>query len=146
MIAARHANKHPSLSGKRRPWDSRSAAVLLVALVCVCAASALIITLVQLARTDRDASQTESWRLQAGWLVESGLERAAAALASDGGYTGQTWRIPADELGGKDGAVVKITVERPPEQPGRRRVHVRADYPDHPRHRARKSKQVIVDL
>ena len=40
---------------------------------------------------------TFGWNAQAQLLVESGMERAAAQLAADADYSGETWKIPAEE-------------------------------------------------
>ena len=120
--------------------------MLLVILVCIGVASVVFMSLVRLAVAERGALQLEGWRVQAVWLVESGLQRAAARLAADAEYEGETWRIPAEALAGPDGAVVEIEVQALPQEPRRRSVRVRADCPDHPQHRARQSKQVVMQL
>ena len=84
--------------------------------------------------------------MQAAWLAESALQRAAGRLAIDDTYTGETWTIPAEELTGTDGGLVVIEVAAVPNDPSRREVRVRADYPNHPQHRARQSRQTIVQL
>ncbi|MHC4179342.1 MAG: hypothetical protein ACYSWU_17655, partial [Planctomycetota bacterium] len=61
-------------------------------------------------------------------------------------YAGETWTLSADQLGGSEVAVVTIGVETVPEQLNRRLVRVQADYPDHPQHRSRQTKQVWVQL
>jgi hypothetical protein len=88
----------------------------------------------------------QACQVQAAWLAESGLERAAWRLAAEADYAGETWALSADQLAAADPAVVQIRVETMPEQPHRRVVHVQADYPDHPQHRARESKQAVVEL
>jgi hypothetical protein len=110
-------------------------------------ATLIFLAILKTAVAERGAMETRQWQEQAAWLAESGLERAAARLAADPGYRGETWTIPAAELGGQDGAVVRIEVEPDAEQPERRRrVSVQADYPDDPRHRARRSKEIAVRL
>ena len=121
-------------------------AVLMVALVCVIIASVVFLSVLRVARMERQRLETEAWQVQAGWLAESGLERAAARLADQPGYTGETWNVPAGLLGGQDAAVVQIRVEAVPGKPKNRLVRVQADYPDHPQERARESKQAVVHL
>ena len=99
-----------------------------------------------MAGTGRQAMQTESWRLQAAWLAESGLERAARQLQLDAEYAGETWTIAEEALAGGEAGVVEIEVEEIAGRPDRRLVRVRADYPDHPRHRARQSKHAVVRI
>ena len=78
--------------------------------------------------------------------IEYSRNRAAARLAADPGYQGETWNVPAEQLAGSDAAVVNIEVQPAGEQPDLRLVSVRADYPDHPRHRARQTKRALVQL
>jgi hypothetical protein len=67
-------------------------------------------------------------------------------LSTSGGYAGETWNIPANELNGPAPGVVRIVVETPARQPRRRRVRVEADYPANSDTRARQSKEVSWDL
>ena len=113
-------------------------------IVCVVVATAAMYSLVRLAMGQRVRVEAESRRLQCVWLAESALDRAAWRLAADPKYPGETWKVAADALGGTDPAVVLIQVEPLPEQPMRRLVRVRADYPDHPIDRVRLSKQAVV--
>jgi Tfp pilus assembly protein PilX len=124
----------------------RRGAVLIVAMVCVAVATAAMISLVRLAMAQRNRLGAEALRLQCAWLAESALERAAWRLAADPKYPGETWNLPADTFGGSDPAAVTIQVEPIPEQPMRRLVRVRADYPDHPEDRVRLSRQAVVEL
>ena len=128
-----------------RPCRDRRGAVLVVAIVCVAVASILMVAIAQSLAAGRKTTQAGSWQLQAAWLAQSGLERAAWRLAADADYQGETWAIPPDQLPGHTGAVVLIEVTPIADQPDRRLVRVRADYPDHSRHRARQTTWVIVD-
>jgi type II secretory pathway component PulK len=119
---------------------------MLMAIVAIGVAAAIFLALFRQSFLERSALRVEAWEAQAAWLVESGLERAAARLADDPEYRGETWRIPAEAFEGKDAAVVQIEVEGAADQAGRRSVRVRADYPDAPQHRARKSKQLTVEV
>ncbi len=124
----------------------RRGVVLLVGIVCLAVASVLFLSLLRLSVAERHRVDTEAWQLQAAWLAESGLERAAARLAADPEYQGETWSLPADVLGTQDDAAVRIQVENVPDDPHRRTVRVEADYPDHPQRRARYSKQVVFHV
>jgi len=133
-------------SGSRARRVRRRGVVLLVAIVCIAIASMIFLSLLQLSVAERRRVETASWQVQAAWLAESGIERAAAQLAADPDYRGETWNLSTDALGGPHEAVVTIQVETIPQRQQRRLVHVRADYPDHPQHRARQSKQVAIDV
>ncbi len=94
----------------------------------------------------RTVQSAEFRALQAGWLAESGLERASVRLAEDPDYSGETWVVPSADLGGLDGARVEIRVEPIDNQPALRRVRVRADYPDNRWTRVRRTKTGILEL
>jgi hypothetical protein len=118
----------------------------MIALVCVAVASVVLLALLRLAVAWGDVARDEEQHLQANWLVESALDRAAARLAADADYAGETWRVAPQLLGGREAAVVKIEVERLPESPARRRICVRADYPEDTPHRVRQSKQFEIEI
>lgn len=116
----------------------------MIALVCVVVASLVLVGLARLVVAERDRVRAELWQVQASWLAESGIQRAAARLAADPAYRGETWNIPAEALGGQDRGVVRIEVETSPQQPGQRLIRVQADYPDDPVHRVRRTREVAV--
>ena len=127
---------------QRRP--ARRAMVTFVVLVCLVMITLIGGGLLRLARSERASIRAEERGLQADWLAESALERASAILANDGDYRGETWSIPAVEFGGTDSGSVRIEVEDDPDDSSRRVIKVRADYPDEPERRVRRSKRAIV--
>ncbi len=135
----------PPRVNRVRPCPRR-AAVLVVVLVCVGVASVIFASLLSGLASQHSAARTDEWQVQAAWLAESGLERAASRLRSDAKYAGETWRIPADVLGGPSGAAVRIEIQTLPDQPGRRLVRVQADFPDDARRWARESRQTAVPV
>jgi hypothetical protein len=120
-------------------------AVLLVVLVCLALATGMFVLVVKQVGAERKELELNQWSLQAAWLAEAGVERAAAKLAADPKYLGETWTISAAELAGDEGGVVRIRVETVVGKPERRTVHIEADYPDAPERRCRQVKQVTVD-
>ncbi|MBN2475806.1 MAG: hypothetical protein JXB62_14435 [Pirellulales bacterium] len=118
----------------------------MVAIACLVIVSALLVSAVKLVALGRKATDVHSWRIQAGWLAESGLERAAARLAADAAYAGETWTLSAEQLGGRSGATVEITLESVADRPDQRLVRVQANYPDHPHHRVQENRQAVVPL
>ncbi len=119
---------------------------MLVAVVCIAVASVIFLSLLRLSVAERTRVETEAWQVQAAWLAESALERAAARLADDPDYQGETWNLSADDLGTRYGAAVTIQAETIPERKQRRLIRVEADYPDRSQRRARRSKQLVVEV
>ena len=125
---------------------TRYGAILIIVLACVAIASIVFMSIAKVVGAQRRSTQKEVWRMEATWLAESGLQRAAARLADDADYSGETWNLTAEQLGLADAAVVKIEIDALPDAPNQRTVRVRADYPNHPQHRCRYTKSVAVWL
>ncbi len=144
-------------TNRRRPRGrNRRGAILILAMVCVAITMSIMALLVRFALVHHATQKNQHRAAQANWLVCSALDRAAARLAIDPSYTGETWKIPAEEflaseqasetaLPGK-AALVRIEVKPVADSPDQRTIHVTADYPDDPKHRARRSKQITVAL
>ncbi len=133
-------------SGARPNRSNRQGVAIILGLVCLAMASVLMAVVTRIALIERGAARDESRRVQTAWLVESALDRARARLAADPDYSGETWKITPDALGGRHGAAVLIEVVASDEDPRQRIVRVRADYPEDPVNRVRKSKQLLVTL
>jgi Tfp pilus assembly protein PilV len=120
--------------------------VLLAVLVCVVLVSLIALTLIKLTLAQRSQVQRELWRTQADWLAESGLERAAAKLANNSDYAGETWSVSAEQIGGGRAGEVHIKVSPMDGQPQQRRVREQAIFPAGTDQRAKSSKQVTVSV
>ena len=128
--------------GSDRKQRNRRGAILVVILVCFVVAAAMFVTLGRQSVIQRREAETQLWTAQAQWIAEAALERAAARLAADANYSGETWTISAAELGGSDAAKARIHVEKIAGSSGLRMVRVEADYPDDPVHRSRWTKKL----
>jgi hypothetical protein len=126
------------------PQRRRQGAIAVIALIALLVASMIGATLVKMTLAHARQIRTEEVRLQCGWLVQSGLDRAEARLAGQPGYTGETWDVPAAELAGP--AQVQITVEPVENESSRRSVTVVAVYPVQATLRARLSRRYLVSL
>ncbi len=73
----------------------------------------------------------ERRRAQADWLAQSGWSLALTRLQSDAEYKGETWEIPATELGGADAGRVRISVTTPTAETsaGTKDVSIIAEFP-----------------
>lgn len=134
---------------KCRQSKNRRGGTTLVVLVCLSVLALVAASLLRETLIRRDQIEADHRRFQADWLVEAGLERAAAQLAADPSYPGETWDIPAEALGGRP-AVVAIEVQPIEDEDGpdanARTVHVRADYPSDgdSSDRARRTKTIVI--
>ena len=83
---------------------------------------------------DRSTTQaTESSRPRdLGRLAGRSRPVHVVRLAADANYRGETWKISAADLEGRDDATVAIRVKLVPGKADRRAVRVQADYPSDP--------------
>ena len=125
--------------------NHRRGVIVIVVIVCLMVAAAIIVLVARQAGMQRRTQRTSHWGVQAEWLAEAGIERAAARLAANAAYVGETWHIAAADLGGDDAAEVRIKTEAIANHPGQRMIRVEADYPIAPELRCRRVKQMLVD-
>eukprot|EP00913_Durusdinium_trenchii_P008836 g8302.t1 len=97
-----------------RNASKRDGAIIIFAMIALLLASAISVAMLKTAFAERRLAMREQTRVQANWLMQSGLERAAARIAKNSDYKGETWKIPATELGGRHAGTVVITVAAVP--------------------------------
>lgn len=123
------------------PFMRRAGVALLIVLTALVVVGASISLALRANLAARAEARRTARRLQAEYLAVAGYDLAAAQLAADANYTGQTWDLAAEELGGQDRAVVVIEVAASAVGERTRAVTVVADYPaeaasvDRERHR-----------
>jgi type II secretory pathway component PulK len=106
----------------------------------------IFLSVLKLIAVQRQSVELQTRQIQAAWLAESAVERAAARLTAEASYRGETWSIPAGEFGGRDGATVVIRVEDAISKSKQRTIHVDADYPEIADQRVRQSREVTVRI
>jgi hypothetical protein len=95
---------------------------------------------------ERQQVRAAERRLQADWLAEAAVNRAAALLNKNAKYAGETWNLSATELAASDVAAIEIRVAPVTDRPERRSIHVAADFPADSLHKVRVTKEIVVDL
>lgn len=104
--------------------------IALVTLLIITSTMAAIIhsLLVDLRQTRQAANE-----LQAHWLADSAVSRAAAQLRTNPEYAGEIWKpLVGIADGNQSAGVAEIRIERAKEPGNEPRVIVDARYPDHP--------------
>lgn len=133
----------PPIARDRR---NRSGTTILIVVVALSVVSLLAVTVTASVLQLRRLHDAAARRLQAEWLCESALDRAAARLTTNPAYPGETWRLTRNDLGlpadaageaGAEIARVEILVQPVPDRPKLRRVEARAEYPLNHREPAR---------
>ncbi len=148
-------------SVSHKQMDSRRQGLAsVVVLVCLTLLSLIGVLMIKQVTSRRQLAKVQARRLQTEYLAEAGLRRAQARLANDPKYSGETWTIPASELGflaagnsseaalasSQFDAIVTISLEPSKDDPKRREVRVQADYPRDPQLRSRQSRHIVVDV
>jgi hypothetical protein len=107
--------KRPAVIG------SRSGAALLLVIIAIVVSSMVTATLAQMAIAQHRQMRHEQNRVQAFWLAESGLNRAAMKLNADPQYVGEEWRVPVTA---EETQTALVTIRVLPE-----RIEIAAEYP-----------------
>ncbi len=121
----------------------RRGVIAVMMLACLLVAALMGAAIVTQSLMARRLAADEERRLQADWLAESGLERAAVRLAADPSYAGETWAIGPEVLGGRYPGEVVIAVAVDGDGQGRR-VRVAARYPSDAVRAAQRTKQRVI--
>lgn len=121
-----HFIRHESRSPRHR-----RGAVSIWAIVCLVFVTAIGATLGRLALMGSRHMVQERRHSQAAWLSQAGWSLANAKLQRNPDYKGETWNVPASELGGADAGRVWIEVATPSggAAPETRDVSVVAEFP-----------------
>jgi len=130
--------KFPASRGRRRGY------MLLAAMICLLLVSLVSTSLLRTALLQYKQVRNQELEAQALWLAEAGIERAAARLARDPNYAGETWQItlsPADKP--MPASVTIAVVAKTATQPAQH-VTVVAVYPTDRAQRAQVTKTVTV--
>jgi type II secretory pathway component PulK len=91
--------------------DPRRGMGLVLAVVLLAMVAAAIGGMVRELALRRGISDRAERHTQAVLLAEAGLSRARALIERDPSYTGETWKVPARSIGGRNSAEVFIAVK-----------------------------------
>ncbi|MFO0958643.1 MAG: hypothetical protein U0800_14635 [Isosphaeraceae bacterium] len=128
--------------GPRRARKGTMLILSLVALMLIAALAAAMAATIARARKEALIARQDA---QAACLADAAVARAAARLAGDPAYAGETWEIAAEALEGAGPARVTIAVARlEGEGDDRRTVRARAEFFGRTNLPARSSREVNV--
>jgi hypothetical protein len=120
--------------------------MMIAVIVCITIASLLTLTLLKQLLGRRASLEMNQNRLQADWLAEAGVERAAAKLKSDPAYSGETWDVSLESLRGETPGRVEIRISSASDENDSRIAEVTADYPADIKRSVRSTKSITIDL
>ena len=95
--------------------STRHGAAALLVLVCLSFATVVATLLIKSGLAERTYVSRLEFANQADWLVETGIDRAAAQLARSPSYRGETWPISFTRLDSPRTAFVRIEVKLDPD-------------------------------
>jgi hypothetical protein len=123
----------------------RRGAGLIVALTTLLVVMLMTGTIVQSLVAEIRQTRRNAAELQAHWLADAALARAAAQLRASSAYTGETWQpaITADE---RDIGIAEIRVERPTDDRAHVKLMIDARYPDHPTRRITAQRSCLIPV
>ncbi len=132
--------------GKTRNQPRRAAYLLMTVLVCLAVVLTLATAWLRALALERQHVRADARGVQAEFLAASALSRAAARLAADATYAGETWHIDPETMGSPIGGTVTISVATLADRPGARRVKAVAEFPDEGVQRARRTRAGRIEL
>lgn len=95
-------------ANSNRHQPHRRGAALLIIMVALAVASMIGATLLRMAFTQRRQQQHDRLRVQAGWLMEAGLQRGALRARTEADYRGETWTV--DVPGRSEGQAAEVEI------------------------------------
>lgn len=116
--------RSPGVPGKRVP--TRRGVAALFVLICLSFATVMATLLIQAALAERTFAGRIELAYQADWLVEAGIDRAAAQIARSPRYEGETWPISLKNPDRRLHAVVQIEL-KPTADPQIRLARIKAE-------------------
>jgi Tfp pilus assembly protein PilX len=119
--------------------------LIVVVLVCLTLVTVLAGVWMKLLSVEQRQVRSQQDAVQAEYLAEAGLARAAARLAADSTYTGEVWQPSAVSLGAKHPAKITISVAAD-SAAAARTVSVAAQFPEAGPHRALRSRTQTIHL
>jgi Tfp pilus assembly protein PilX len=124
--------------------EGRRGVVLACVLVCLLVVAAIGASMLRSTLEEHRQGARREHQIQAMWLAESAVQRAAARLAATPDYQGETWSLDAAALGGRWPATAVIRIETADTEPTARRIVVEARYPEDARQRVVQRRQVTI--
>lgn len=120
---------------------------LVIALVTLLVVTSIMGSIMHALLTELRQTRQTAIEVQAQWLADAAVERAAAQLAANANYEGETWKVdlPASSSMPESHGVVEIKIEQG-DRETRSRIIVHANYPEDSRRRVSAERTVSVSL
>ena len=114
-------------------YRRRRGAALVIALVTLLIITSTMAAIIHSLLVDLRQTRHTASELQAQWLADSAVSRAAAQLRANPSYRGETWKPLVGPAGDSNSTgVAEIRLERASESASDLQIVVEARYPDRP--------------
>ena len=130
----------------RAPRPVRRGAALVLALVCLLVVATLGVAVTRLLMDEHRQANRRQQQLQALWVAESAVQRAAVQLQTSLDYEGETWDIDAGSMGTRWPAQAVIRVEPVESHERLRRIVVQAHYPKRELYGILQKRQILIEI
>ncbi len=134
-----------SIGRSRNRRHVRRAMLLISLLISLGIVMALVASWMRTIALEQRHVRATADRVQAEYLAASGVQRAAAQLAINPEYAGETWRIDGESLDMRAGASVVIKIASSADNPRSHRVTVEASFPAEGPEPARRTQEVVIE-
>lgn len=131
-------------SDQRRSHRPRSGMILAMVLVALLIVMLLGAALANAFLARRQLVRHSEQQQQAFWLAESAMQRAVYRLTNEPEYQGETWQVPADDLGGTYFGVAIIQVDAIAAADTELRITVEATYPSNALKKTIQHRELLV--
>jgi Tfp pilus assembly protein PilX len=135
----------PSSRPSPKKRGRRSGSGLVVALVTLLVITSIMGSIMHARLAELRQTRQTAIQVQAQWLADAAVERAAARLSADTKYAGESWKIdlPGSNSGTELRGTVEIRIERGDSEKSTQIV-VQANYPDDSQRRVSAQRAVSV--
>jgi type II secretory pathway pseudopilin PulG len=123
---------------------SRRGAVLVIVMICLLIVSLLMASLLKSALLQRRQTMKEQFRVQAEWILESALERAALQRLKNPEYQGEVWKISSADLGTRYLGSAEITLKATGVGDSLISIQARVKYPEKTILSVTRTKKIIL--
>lgn len=107
----------------------RRGTIVLIPMICLVLSLAVIGTLLKQTSIELKQLKKERYQIQANWLADAAGQRAVLKLRNQRYYTGETWSLSSEEIGGKFSGIVEIEIDRNPQNSQSITIRTLASYP-----------------
>jgi len=122
----------------------RRGAVLVIVMVCLMLIMLLMASLLKSALMQRRQIIKEQFRVQAEWILESALERAARQRLNDPDYQGEVWQISPVDLGTRYAGSAEIKLKPEGKDDRLISIEARVHYPENTSFSITRTKKIIL--